>query len=322
MLASHRMPAVSSSLQIILLSRDRPNYLREALQSALSQLGERIEVIVSDNSDSEDVSRMLAKEFPTVSCIRRKPTLSFIEHVGAVIDSATADLLVMFHDDDVMLEGYVRKLRNSLDADPTLAAVCCDAIIMRKGQSSKERFGISRRTDLRIHRQEELLREYFTLSLKGPAPFPGYMYRRVFIQGLYLDPSQGGKYSDVSFLLKVLQRGSFIWFNEPLIKYRIHSQNESGSEAVGQRLRLLRYIYTTSNINKKSPLIDNYRYKFWINWLRSSEVKNWPWRKKVVLRNVLIRTAIYFITNKNIWSWLLMGFGRLKNKLLSQLGLM
>jgi len=51
---------LSSSLQIFLLSRDRPDYLREALQSALAQSGERIEVIVSDNSEREEVARMLA----------------------------------------------------------------------------------------------------------------------------------------------------------------------------------------------------------------------------------------------------------------------
>ena len=309
---------MSTSLQIILLSRDRPNYLREALRSALSQSGERIEVIVSDNSESEDVSSMLAIEFPTVRCIRRKPTLSSFEHFHAVIDSATADLLVMFHDDDVMLDGYVRKLRNCLDADPTLAAVCCDAIIMREGKPTKERFGMCRRTGLRIHLPEELIQEYFSLSPKGPAPFPGYMYRTASIQGLYLDPLQGGKYSDVSFLLKVLQRGSFIWINEPLLKYRVHSQNDSGSEAVGQRLRLLRYIYNTSNLNRKSSLINSYRFKFWINWLRSSGAKKQAWRKKVVLRYVLMRTAIYVMTDRNIWIWLLIWFVRLKSKFINR----
>ncbi len=309
---------MSSSLQIILLSRDRPNYLREALQSALSQSGERIEVIVSDNSESEEVSRMLATEFPNVLCIRRKPTLSAFEHFRAVINTATADSLVMFHDDDVMLDGYVSTLRNCLDADPTLAAVCCDALIMREGKTTKERFGMGRRIDHRILLPEELIREYFSLSPKGPAPFPGYMYRRTLIQGLYLDPFQGGKYSDVSFLLKVLQRGSFIWINKPLLKYRVHSRNDSGSESVGQRLRLLRYIYNTSKLSRKHSFIYSYRFKFWINWLRSSDANKYAWRKKVVMRYVLMRTAVYVMTDRNIWIWLLIWFVRLKSKFINR----
>jgi len=305
------MHAVSSSLQIILLSRDRPNYLREALQSVLSQSGERIEVIVSDNSDSEDVSRMLATEFPTVRCIRRKPTLSAFEHFRAVIDTATADLLVMFHDDDVMTGGYVHTLRSHLDADPTLAAVCCDATILKGGQPTKERFGLSGRGDIHLHVPEDLLREYFSLSLNGPAPFPGYMYRRAAIHGLCLDPLQGGKYSDVSFLLKVLSRGPMLWLDDPRMQYRIHASNDSATEAVGQRLRLLRYIYASTSMHRRARLVVQYRYRYWASWWRSTSGTQQPWRRRVVRRFLIASTVKYALTRTTLWRRLFTKLGGL-----------
>jgi|GEM_PF-546085 len=303
----------TASLQIILLSRDRPEYLREALRSALSQSGDRIEVIVSDNSEREDVARMLAAEFPQVRCIRRTPPLGAFDHFRAIIDGATADLLVMFHDDDVLLEGYVQKMRGHLDADLSLAAACCNATILRGWQVTCERFAPGGRGDLQLRLPEDLLREYFSLSPKGPAPFPGYMYRRAAIQGLCLDPRHGGKYSDVSFLLKLLSRGSILWLDAVLMQYRIHVHNDSATEAVGQRLRLLRYVYAETTVDRHSPLIEQYRYRYWTSWWRGSVATAvaQPWRKRVVLRFLVTRTVKYALTRPTLWQRLLSKLGRM-----------
>ena len=308
---------MSSSLEIVLLSRDRPNYLREALLSALSQSGERIEVVVSDNSEQEDVSRMLAEEFPTLRCIRRKPTLDAFAHFRTVIDSATADLLVMFHDDDVMMDGYVDTLRGHLDADSTLAAVCCDATILQGSPSSHERFCPGGRGDLHLYVPEDLLREYFSLSPKGPAPFPGYMYRREAIQGLCLDPLHGGKYSDVSFLMKVMRRGPILWLDNVWMRYRIHGFNDSATEAVGQRLRLLRYIYFSTSMHRHSPLVAQYRYRYWASWWCGKSGARQPWRRRVVRRFLITSTAKYALTRTTLWKRL---FAKLSGLVRKKLG--
>lgn len=293
---------MSSSLQIFLLSRDRPDYLREALQSALAQSGERIEVIVSDNSEREEVARMLAAEFPGVRCIRRSPPLGAFDHFQAVINAATADLVVMFHDDDVLLDGYADALRGRLDADSSLTAACCNATILRGTRVTTECFAPAGRNDLHLREPEDLLSEYFSLSPKGPAPFPGYMYRRTMIQGLGLDPRHGGKYSDVSFLLKVLRRGPMLWLKAPLIRYRIHGHNDSATEAVGQRLRLLRYVYASTAVDRRSPLVAQYRYRYWTDWWRgASASQQQPWRRHVVRRFLIASTISYALTRTTLW---------------------
>lgn len=299
----------AANLQIFLLSRDRPDYLREALRSALSQAGECIEVIVSDNSEREDVARMLAAEFPEVPCIRRYPPLGAFDHFRAVIDGATADLVVMFHDDDVLMDGYAQTLRRRLEADPSLVAVCCNAAILRGARITPELFAPGRDTILRA--PEDLLSAYFSLSLKGPAPFPGYMYRRDTIQGLCLDPRHGGKYSDVSFLLKVLRRGAVLWLGEPWMRYRLHGQNDSGTEAVGQRLRLLRYVYGSTAVARRSPLVAQYRYRYWTSWWRGAGAADQPWRRRVVRRFLIGRTIAYALTQAALWQRFFAKLGRL-----------
>lgn len=306
----------AASLQIFLLSRDRPDYLREALCSALAQAGERIEVIVSDNSERDDVARMLDQEFPEVRCIRRTPPLGAFDHFRTIIAEASADLLVMFHDDDVLLDGYAEALRGRLTADPALAAVCCNAAILRGAKVTNELFAPAAGGDARLRGAEDLLRHYFSLSSKGPAPFPGYMYRRSAIHGLFLDPRHGGKYSDVSFLLKVLQRGPILWLQAPLMRYRIHDHNDSATEAVGQRLRLLRYVYTTTSVTRRSPLITQYRYRYWMSWWRGAAGAGQPWRRQVVRRFLLARTVGYAMTRATLWQRSLAKLGRLTRQVL------
>lgn len=308
---------MASLLQLYLLSRDRPEYLRETLRSALNQAGDDIEVIVSDNSERNDVARMLAEEFPEVRCIRRTPPLGAFDHFRTIIDEASAELVVMFHDDDVLLDGYVEVLRGALEADPALAAVCCNAAILRGSQITDELFAPAA-GDVRLCGAADLLHHYFALSIKGPAPFPGYMYRRSAIQGLCLDPRHGGKYSDVSFLLKVLQRGPILWLQKPLMRYRFHGNNDSATEAVGQRLRLLRYVYTTTSVTRRSPLIRQYRYRYWMSWWRGASAAGarQPWRRRVVRRFLVACTAGYALTRATLWQRSLAKLGRLARQLL------
>jgi glycosyltransferase involved in cell wall biosynthesis len=294
----------TSNLQIFVLSRDRVDYLRQTLDSVLQQSGDGIEVVISDNSERDDVSRMLEREFPDVRRIRRWPALGAFDHFRAVIEEASADLVVLFHDDDLLLPGYAQTLRGHFEQHPSLSAVCCNAAIRRGDAATTELFAPVRGPFVELSTPEALLATYFSLSLKGPAPFPGYMYRRAHLQGLFLDPRHGGKYSDVSFLLKLLARGPIRWLGEPLMQYRIHDHNDSATEAVGQRLRLLRYVYETTRVRPHSRLVSQYRYRYWTSWLRShsSQSRATPWRRGIVSRFVLSRSVLYALTAPAIWS--------------------
>lgn len=299
------LPVSSSTLQIYLLARDRPAFLREALVSVLNQIARNVEVIVSDNSVQDDVFLMLAADFPNVKYVRRYPPLCASEHFRTVLEEATAELLVMFHDDDVLLPGYIKTLRWVMDNDPTLVAVCPNAFIMRGSKATDEYFAPPGRGDLKLNRPEDMLREYFSLLQKGAMPFPGYMYRRSMIHGLHLEPEEGGKYADVSFLVKAILRGPIHWLSVPLMLYRMHLNNDSATEAVGQRLALLRFVYASTAITPRSRLVAQYRYRYWLSWwlarARSRNLEWQSWRQSVVRRFLLIHTVKYALTDRALW---------------------
>jgi glycosyltransferase involved in cell wall biosynthesis len=57
---------VKETVQIVILSRDRPKYLKESLDSVLNQNLSKVavKVIVSDNSEKEEVRKMIERDYP------------------------------------------------------------------------------------------------------------------------------------------------------------------------------------------------------------------------------------------------------------------
>ena len=290
--------------QIYILSRNRVDYCRATIRSALVQQASDFEVIVSDNSDNDGVQEMVTTEFPSVSFIRRWPVLPALDHFHAVMQSVSAEEVVFFHDDDLLEPNYLQEMRSALDANPDAAAVGCDAWIMRGDRMTQTRFMMSFEKTTQVPTAEVLLAPYLCFSTHRAAPFPGYMYRARHVNGLCLDAGEGGKHADVTFLLKVVRRAPIVWLARPLMHYRMHGSNDSAVENVGQRLSLLRYIYTHTAITPKSSSVGEFRFRYWIRWWLSygkSASKTQPWRRAVVKKFLVLQSIKYFVSKPSIW---------------------
>ena len=258
-----KLPAV----QLFILSRDRLDYCRQTVESAVRQTYKNIEIIVSDNSEKDDVEEMLTSEFPEVTVIRRKPTLPALEHFNTLIAEATAPLLVLFHDDDTLHSDYVSSMVEIAIRNSDVAAVGCNAYVTKGVNTTQQHFMGLFQGNLKINNPIDFLEPYLSLSLVCPAPFPGYMYRTHAIKNFALEKKKGGKHSDVSFLLSIISTASILWIDKCLFDYRYHGGGDSSKESIPERLSWLRYICVTYNISPKSSLIMEYKYMYWFNWL-------------------------------------------------------
>lgn len=287
------MEPVTKTLQFVVLSRDRPVLLAQTLNSVLADLPPHVDVLVSDNSDTEDVQHLLNRDFPSVKCIRRQPVLPALTHFQVVIESCPADYLVIFHDDDRVRPGYLRRLMGVLDSKPELAGVACDAFVLQGDQLTTNHYSKLSKPSV-IQAPGQLLTRYFAMDARRPAPFPSYMYRTSLLRGLCLRFEEGGKYADVAFLAALLGRGPLLWLPEPLIDYRIHANNDSAGESVGQRLRLLRHLWVQGYLERKSRAHLDYRFRYWLSWLRQVHKSKKSTRRMAVVHHFLLRQ---FFTN-------------------------
>jgi GT2 family glycosyltransferase len=159
-----------------------------------------------------------------------------------------------------MYPDFVEKMRRVLDEHPEAVACGCNARIENMGR-------IEARTSFRalgrlewIPSARELGRRYFSRAQSGFAPFPGYVYRHSAVGELRLD-EEGGKYTDVAWLLMLAAAGPVVWLNEPLMTYRIHGSNDSNTPSMRDRLRFLRFLKVHQPLLGGSMITD-YRYGF------------------------------------------------------------
>jgi glycosyltransferase involved in cell wall biosynthesis len=249
-----------STLSVFVLCHNRPDSARQTLLSILEQTDKYFELVISDNSSNDEVERMVRTEFPQVDYRRRLPMLMQLEHFNRCIDEAQTDYFCLFHDDDLMHPDFVQRTKAVLDSHPEVIACCGNALL--------ESFGkIEPRASFRslgelewISSPRNLARRYFSRAQSGIAPFPGYVYRRRSVGGVRL-PLEGGKYSDVTWLLSLAMKGPMVWLAKPLMTYRMHGGNDGGIESPRDRLRFLAFVKRSVRILGKDLLAD-YRCSF------------------------------------------------------------
>ena len=296
-------------VQIYILSRDRVRYCAEAVASAVAQSSSgEIEVVVSDNSAGDEVQAMMRSRFPDVRLVRREPPLPALDHFKAVLQECSAEFVVLFHDDDVMLPGFVECHLALFRVHPDAAAVGVNATVLRGDRPTSKPFMGAFAGVRRILEAEELLRPYLELGARGPAPFPGYMYRRALIRGLYLDAATGGKHSDVTFLLDVLARGPVVWTSECAMRYRFHGANDSATESIADRRTWLHYITQRTCLGRRARPVLDLKFSYLARWLLG-ELRRAvlgrrltpAWRQKIVARFVLGHLLRLAATRPAFW---------------------
>lgn len=289
---------------IVLLSSNRPNFIGKTIDSIKVQSENNFRLIVSDNSSNNEVEQIVADKYPDLSYIRRIPRLSALDHFKTVLSEVNSEYFVIFHDDDLMHEDYVSRMVEVLDADASLSAVGCNARIIKDEDFTKRIFFRQQERKKIIQSNEDFIAPYLRF-MDRVAPFPGYMYRTEKVRGLFLDVAEGGKYSDVSFLMQVASRAPICWLKDPLIYYRFHSGNDSGTNSIPQHLRLLRFIFRNTELDRRSDLIKQYKFAYWLKWLLNRG--NWNFSRyslrklRVVAKFVLFQGSFMMIKDPAIF---------------------
>lgn len=216
-------------LAVYLLSYRRPEYILQTIDSILKQKIVSFDLIISENSGNDLVFDVIQKYEADgkLQIIRRSPNLPALTHINQCLSEASQNYryFMLFHDDDLMGANCVHSLYTLLQKNPQASAASCNAQLLENEKRTK--IFNPHLTNLTIvENPRQLILRYLTPNLSH-TPFPAYMYRAVCIKSHHLEEIQGGKHSDVSFLVQLLSEGPFVWSPEALIDYRIHAANDS-----------------------------------------------------------------------------------------------
>lgn len=239
---------MKKKLVVYLLSYNRPEYVGEAIDSILTQDYADFELVISENSPNDSVLRTLetSPKYKNIKIIKRSPSLPSLEHFKTVLKEVqTYEYAMLFHDDDILLPQAISEMMQKLESDSNLAAVACNAYITKNRENTDKVLSPFITNDIVIISQRQLIKRYLFRKLSHP-PFPSYIYRTSKLENNIFDPIDGGKYSDVSFLVKLVRSGRIYWLAKPLMRYRQHKQNDSVNINLHDLFKLSLFFIKTS----------------------------------------------------------------------------
>jgi hypothetical protein len=189
-------------------------------------------VAILDNCSDQDYSLVLAEYGDlSIEYVRNDSNIGASGNVAKALRMAVrADYLIVFNDDDLMhprmLEWQVAALDSRLDAVMAVArfqsfdsavppplglwATCSGRHLMLEGES-----GLAR-----------------TFLRGTPISFGSTMYRSGALTGLGLDFERFDMIADRPYLLDVARKGQVVFFDEPLVLYRLHAAQDSRSDVL------------------------------------------------------------------------------------------
>lgn len=266
---------MGEEIEIFILCRDRPYYSKLAINSVLNN-SSKAKIIISDNSESDLIEKMCLEFFPDLS-YRRRSNLDPISHLKVIVKEAKSEYLVMFHDDDIMKHNYLEVMLSTFKSNNEIIAIGSNAEIIDENGSVTGIFFKQKNNNkgIEITNKDNLLLPYVTLGKEFDkfAPFPSYIYKTKYISSEMFEINDGSNHADLSFLMKVLNKGKIYWTNETLIQYRIHKQNGSNSIPIIQKISLYNYLIRKEKINKKSNQMIDFRFRIWFPWLKFRLIK-------------------------------------------------
>lgn len=109
---------------IIIVVWNGEPYLRDCLESILSQRGPEDEVIVVDNASTDHSVRLVQEGFPQVKVIKNHYNLGFAGGANVGLRSSAGRFLILLNQDVVVLPGWLDALVETLDMPGVGVAGC------------------------------------------------------------------------------------------------------------------------------------------------------------------------------------------------------
>ncbi|MBD2306539.1 glycosyltransferase family 2 protein [Chroococcidiopsis sp. FACHB-1243] len=236
--------APESLVSVIILTYNRPEYLKKAIASAVRQTYRNIEIIVSDDC-SPDNPQAIIDEFqdPRIRLRRNPQNLGIALNVTSAFREAKGKYVASLNDDDLWNEDYLAKLVPYLDANPDLVVAFCDHYVI----DSEDKIDYLRTEENTRYWQRSRLKEgiyqpFYELSVVDQSVFIALatVIRRDAIDWDSI-PLEVGLFWDLylAYLACRSGKGAY-YYPERLTRYRIHPQSEtqiSGKKNVQAKIR-------------------------------------------------------------------------------------
>jgi glycosyltransferase involved in cell wall biosynthesis len=224
-------------VSVCLASYNGEKFIREQIESILSDLGPSDELIICDDGSTDRTCSIIQSFNDTrITLIYNKKNLGYARNFEKLISLATGDLIFLSDQDNIWIKGKIRKVMSVFQEDSSIRLVCHNF-------SPIDAFGNDFKINMPIYREGKRNSFIILVSHFIKAQFYGctFCLNRRRIKDLLPFPSS--TYSHDHWIVAWAAINGHVFFlDKALIKYRRHNSNISPLKRFSfKTILLLRY---------------------------------------------------------------------------------
>lgn len=217
---------------VCLATYNGARYLREQLDSILSQLGETDELIVSDDNSTDDTRSIVdSYKDARIHLIRNSPPRGHVRNFAHAMELSQGEFIVLSDQDDIWAEGRLEHMLAGLEDAPDRSLLVGDLIEFDTTgmRPTQQMLGPSPRSGIR-----QLWRLFF-----GQAKYFGsaYVFRRELLRYVLPIPAQVEAH-DIWIAMNACLHGGVVHLQGTTLFRRIHGNNLSPERRRAMRVVL------------------------------------------------------------------------------------
>ena len=204
-------------ISVLIRTKDRPTLLCEALQSALRQSWDNLEIIIV-NDGGEDVSaQVIPQAADNIHWYNNTGDLGRSHAANLAMAQATGQYCLFLDDDDSIDPAHLQNLADALAAHPEHVAAYSAVRVMTNGvKADKPDFCYPF--------------DAVRLMIENYIPIHAVLFRRALIDaGLRFDPAFD-RFEDWDFWLQAAERHTFVYVDKCTATYRVDSASGFGAK--------------------------------------------------------------------------------------------
>lgn len=240
------MKCLKPLVTVAIPTRNRANYLREAIRSALSQTYTALEVIVSDNASADNTQEVVnGFSDPRIRYFRHETGLEMVSNWNYCLEQATGEFFLLLSDDDALESDAITWFVEQF-ADPRVALAYSRVVHIdshSRSSTMSPQYPATESGDSFIANS--------LMSRRGVVPSATF-HRTDVARKLGGYPPVGTA-PDLALRLSVAIGGIVRFCPRPLVQYRVHSEAVSRQ---AEKVALSHRAFMDWSSCPESPLYD------------------------------------------------------------------
>lgn len=265
---------LQKKIEVFVVTYNRIEYLKIAIQSILNQTFSNFTLTVLDNCSTDGTESYIKSiEDKRVNYVRHEHNLGGTGNISYAFEHCGGEYFAVFHDDDVLHPNLLEEEISYLDTHKECAAVSC----LSNNIDENGNYTLKREWDdrQRIFSGKQFFEEY--MNNQKSFTFPATLYRTNFIKIHKINiKSEPGPCADVVLYMDIEKEGGTITeIPKALIDYRIYKNQDSSLHLEEMLVKLINYLSEDeyySQILKEDVVGQKKYFKWYFRRLLSREV--------------------------------------------------